>query len=110
MTADPIALLREVAAEDPIAHCAEDGNYCFYCGVQWRFYPQPQTPHTPECLHRRIVEALAELDAAPKLDPGAADALWRGRLDAATAREQLARCMCGGCVRGYHLIDPRIEP
>ncbi len=51
MTAEEI--VTELVKEDPIVSDAEEGPYCFFCMVQWGYWPHKTPAHKPDCLWQR---------------------------------------------------------
>lgn len=53
------ALVREILADPPINHCADDGVSCPHCN-EWRpsHYNRPEIEHGPECWYTLARAAL----------------------------------------------------
>lgn len=52
-------LLREIVQNQPYNHCADDGDICLFCGVDWDF---DRTKHGSTCWLVRVEKAYWELE------------------------------------------------
>ena len=60
MSDDPIKLVAELVAMDPIYSDPEDGPVCVFCGVEWAYWPHTPQEHKPDCLWLRAVALQGE--------------------------------------------------
>lgn len=61
----PEEALAAIRDTSPDVHNAEEGNYCFWCGAEWRYWPHPTMKHAYDCIYlRAITPASAATDAA----------------------------------------------